>query len=163
MCATIARAAMTAHTGYRHSPGQLLQRVGDTLWQTSTGEQLVSLLYARVDPDSGEGEVASAGNISAMISSRYGYRPLVEGLGGEPLTTHIESQSVSATFRMMPGETLLAYTEGVTTDGATQSMLGESICGSMREEDYNPLASLRRQLAKRSLRHERGMVTLTRD
>ncbi len=162
MTATIARAAMAAHTGYRHTPKQLLQRVGDTLWHTSTGEQLVSLLYARVDPETGEGEVASAGNITAMIASRYGYRPLVDGLS-EPLTTHIDSRCVAETFRMMPGETLLAYSKGVTANGATQMMLGDTLRASMREADTNPLATLRRRLAQRPLTSERGVVTLTRE
>ena len=32
LTATLARAAVTAHTGYRHKPTDLLQRVSDTLW-----------------------------------------------------------------------------------------------------------------------------------
>ena len=161
MNATIARAALTAHTGYRHTPGQLLQRVSDTLWQTSTGEQLVSMLYARVDPETGEGEVASSGTIAALIGNRYGYRPLVDGCS-DPLNTHIDARCVTKSFRMTQGETLLGYSRGLTVDGATQTMLGERIRTAMQSDDTNPLARIRRGLADLALNQERGAVTLLR-
>ncbi|MCG8653956.1 MAG: serine/threonine-protein phosphatase, partial [Pirellulales bacterium] len=161
MTAAAARAALTAHTSYRHSPSQLLRRVGDTLWQTSTGEQLLSMLYARLDPETGEGEVASAGSITAMIVNRYGYRPLVDG-GSQPLTMQIDSPCVAETFRLLPGETLLGYGAGLGRDGITQMLLGDTMRCIAQESGNNPLAGLRRQIAKHKLNHERGMLALTR-
>ncbi len=161
MSATIARAALTSHSGYRHTPRQLMQRVHDTLWNTSTAQQLVSMLYARIDPESGEGEVVSAGNITALIASRYGYRPIVDGRGA-PLTSHIDARFFAETFRMGKGETLIAYGQGVVEDGANQRLLGESVRTSMQKCDLNPLARLRRQLAGKELRSERGLVSLVR-
>lgn len=159
--AAIARAALTAHTGYRHTPKQLLQRVSDTLWQTSTSEQLLSMLYIRVDPETGEGEVASSGSIAALIASRYGYRPLVQG-GGDPLNTYIDAGGTTETFRMMPGETLLAYSRGLVQDGASQTTLGDGIRTAMQAGDVNPLAHIRRQLVDLPLNSERGAMTLFR-
>ena len=161
MTAAIARAALTSHAGYRHTPRQLIQRVHDTLWNTSTAQQLVSMLYARVDPETGEGEVATAGNITALIANRYGYRPIVDG-NGPPLTSHIDSRCLAETFRMGTGETLIAYGHGVVLDGANQRLIGESIRASMQQGDSSPLARLRRQLAGRELQHERGLVSLVR-
>jgi len=162
MNATIARAAMASHVGYRHKPSQLLQRVNDTLWQTSTCQQRMSMLYVRVDPETGEGEFASAGSITVMIGSRYGYRPLVDGRG-EPLCSDFRVQFISDTFRMMPGEALLAYSPGMEGSGATQLMLGESIRTAMQRTDKNLLATIRRQLANMPLSQERGAVTLMRE
>jgi sigma-B regulation protein RsbU (phosphoserine phosphatase) len=159
MVGAMARAALASHCGYRHTPSQLLQRVSDTLWQTSTGEQLTSLLYARVDPETGDGEIASAGSISAIIASRYGYRPVADGLS-EPLNTHLNAQVETETFRIQPGETLLAYTAGLIDDGATQSGLGEQLRIAMARMDLNPLAEVRRAMATTPLKHERGAVTL---
>jgi sigma-B regulation protein RsbU (phosphoserine phosphatase) len=159
---TIARAALTAHSGYRHTPSQLLQRVGDTLWQTSTGEQLVSMLYMRVDLETGEGEVASSGTISAMIGSKYGYRPLVHGCG-DPLNTYIDANCVTESFRMMEGETLLAHSCGLVTNGTSQTMLGDGIRTAMQGGDKNPLAQIRRKLINVPLNQERGAVTLLRE
>src|SRR6056297_2747565 len=51
MIAATARAAFQSHSGYPLRPRQMLQRIADTLWQTNSGQQLVSLLYARIDPE----------------------------------------------------------------------------------------------------------------
>lgn len=161
MTAAVGRAALTAHAGYRHTPQQLCRRLGDTLWQTNTGDQLLSLLYARVDPETGEGEVASAGHLSAMIANRYGYRPLADGKS-DPLGVHIESHSTADTFRLLPGETLFAFGPGLVADGATQQRLGEALRDAMRNAGTTPLASVRRATADLPLRHERGALSLTR-
>lgn len=161
MSATIAHAALASHLGYRHTPSQLLQRVNDTLWQTSTCEQLMSMLYVRVDPETGEGEFASAGGISAMVGSRFGYRPLVDGRG-EPLCSDFQANFIADTFRMMPGETLLAYSPGMEASGANQMILGDSLRTAMQQQETSPLASIRRQLADRPLVAERGAATLMR-
>ena len=161
MAATIARSALAAHSGYRHTPAQLLQRVSDTLWQTSTGEQLTSMLYARVDPESGHGEFASAGSISAMIGNQYGYRPLVTG-NSDPLNQHIDARVISDSFRMMSGETLLAYSQGMDAGGHGQNLLGNCLRTSMQKGDVNPLAALRREMAGSPLECERGAVSLLR-
>jgi len=161
MVASVARAALAAHTGYRHTPAQLVGRISDTLWQTSTCEQLTSLLYARVDPETGDGEVASAGSINAIIGSRYGYRAVADGLS-EPLNTHVDPQIESKSFRINPGETFLAYTEGLAEDGATQVSLGGQLRTAMERNDANPLALIRRSMASAPLNHERGAVSLLR-
>ena len=161
MSAAIARAALAAHTGYRHTPAELMRRVSDTLWQTSIAEQLVSLMYVRVDPETGEGEVATAGSISAIVGNRFGYRPLVDGQTA-PLNADIDASFVTESFRLERGETLLAYTAGLGRDGLTQSMMGESIRTAMQENDESPLAMVRRDFADVDLTHERGAVTLLR-
>ncbi|MDA7874919.1 SpoIIE family protein phosphatase [Rhodopirellula sp.] len=161
MHAAIARAALAAHSGYRHTPAQLIQRVSDTLWQTNTGEQLVSLIYAHLDPETGEGVVASAGTISALISSRYGYRPLVSN-HSEPLNTSMDSNAANHDFNLLQGETLLAYSKGFSAAGADQMTLGGHIRTAMQLEDRSPLAMLRRKLTKLPLTRERGALTLLR-
>jgi hypothetical protein len=162
MSAAIARAALASHTGYRHSAAQLVQRVSDTLWQTSTSEQLMSLLYARVDPESGEGELVAAGKINAMIASRYGFRPMLDRLS-DPLNTHIDARATVHTFRLLKGETLMAYTPGFGTSGEIQMMLGGSLRDAMQAGDVNPLARVRRATANLPLTEERGAVSLLRE
>ena len=161
MHAAIARAAMASHAGYRHTPLQLIQKVSDTLWQTSTGEQLVSLVYAHVDPETGDGVVASAGSIGALVSSRYGYRPLVDG-NSDPLNTRMDTNASSDEFHLLRGETLLAYSKGFAMAGADQMALGGHIRTAMQLEDRSPLAMLRRKLVDLPLGQERGALTLLR-
>ena len=161
MHAAVARAALAAHSGYRHTPAQLIQRVSDTLWQTNTGEQLVSLTYAHLDPETGDGIVASAGSINALISSRYGYRPLISGLS-VPLNTSMDSNAENHEFHMLQGETLLAYTQGFGAAGTDQMTLGGHIHSAMQLGDSSPLAMLRRKLIDLPLTEERGALTLLR-
>ncbi len=161
MSATVARSALASHANYRHDPAQLLCRVSDTLWQTSTGEQLVSMLYALVDPETGEGEVASAGNLTAIIGNRFGYRPLVDGRG-EPLNTHIDARPVTRTFRMLDGEMLLACTTGMIAAAGNVNWLGQQITTAMRNSEANPLAAIRRAMASVKVIGERGAVSLHR-
>ncbi|OYP33113.1 hypothetical protein CGZ80_17970 [Rhodopirellula sp. MGV] len=160
MAAATARAALTAHSGYRHSPRQMLQRISDTLWQTNTADQLVSLMYIHLDPETGEGEVAVAGQIEGMIAGDYGYRPLVAS-GCRPLASSIDIDCFESTFKLSKGEKLLAYTGGLRKDGVSQDLIG--CC--LRNSDSNakdPLAMLRREIADFPVRNERGLLLLSR-
>ncbi len=74
MIAATARAAFAAHSNYRHSAADMLRRINDTLWQTNTGDQLLSMQYIKLDPETGAGELASAGQLSSLIASTRGYR-----------------------------------------------------------------------------------------
>ena len=122
----------------------------------------MSLLYARIDPESGEGEIVSAGSISAMIASRYGFRPMMDG-PTDPLNMHIDARTTVKTFRLLKGETLMAYTSGFGSGGEVQLMLGDSLRSAMQIGDVNPLARVRRATADLPLMQERGAVSLLRE
>ncbi|WP_161604418.1 SpoIIE family protein phosphatase [Roseiconus nitratireducens] len=161
MVAAIARAALTAHCGYRHSLPQLMQRTNDTLWQTNTAEQLLGMLYARLDPDTGEGEVVSAGQLGGLVASKYGYRPLI-GSGTTPLASAMDAEFFHSTFHLGSGETLLAYGPGLAADGIGQDLLGCCLKKAAGGSD-SPLAVVRREMAAFPTRNERGLVALTRE
>lgn len=161
MHAAVSHSAFSAHANYRHSPSDMLSRIGDTLWQTNCGDQLVSLIYAHLDPESGEGTLASAGNLTAMIGNRYGYRPVVMG-SSEPICTHIDVRCIQESFRMMPGETLLAYSRGMASKPDSQAMLGGCLRQAMSESCNSPLASIRRAMANTPIIEERSAITLLR-
>lgn len=161
MVAATARAAMTSHTGYRHNPSQVLQRVSDTLWETNTAEQLISLMYLRFDPDTGEGEVAVAGKMNAIIGSRYGYRPLLDGRT-DPLGLEIEAKIDLKSFRLGEAETLLGYGKGLAAIPNAQSLIGTQIRDCSRSGDRHVLAAIRRSLAKTPITEERGAISVTR-
>ncbi|QDT09959.1 SpoIIE family protein phosphatase [Planctomycetes bacterium K23_9] len=161
MSAAIARAALESHTGYRHTPEQLLQRVSDTLWQTNTMDQLTSLMYVRINPETGEGEIASAGSMIAMIAGRYGYRPAIAP-NDSPLASRIDLNCTATTFRMSAGEVLMAYGDGFGGDGIDQTTIGNQLRQAMQASDNCPLASVRRHLVDQPMNHERGAVTILR-
>ena len=161
MTATISRAALSAHSGYRHTPRQMLQRISDTLWQTNTMDQLTSLLYAHIDPETGEGQVAVGGDISAVIASRYGYRPVISRTVS-PLASTFDVEANETTFRLMPGEVLLAHTSGMLSSEISQTTIGNLLRESMGNQETCPLASVRRSMAKFAVDQERGAMTILR-
>lgn len=160
MIAAIARAALSAHTGYRHRPAQMLQRISDTLWQTNTADQLMSVLYARLDPETGAGEVAAAGNLNGLIAGKYGYRPLIGSASGM-LASSIDVDCFESTFNLAVGETLLGFGAGVKSDGIGQELVGCCL-RSAAQSNRKPLSVLRREMAAFPNRHERGILALTR-
>jgi hypothetical protein len=111
MIAATARAAWQAHSGYRHDPAQMLRRISDTLWQTNTGDQLLSCFYAQINPETGEGSMASAGQISGLVAGRFGFRPLIEQT--QPIGTQIDLRPRLQHLQIAPSETLYVYTPGL--------------------------------------------------
>ncbi|MEO1615666.1 MAG: SpoIIE family protein phosphatase [Planctomycetota bacterium] len=160
MVAATARAALEAHGGYRHTPRQMMQRISDTLWQSNTADQLFSLLYCRINPETGEGDIAVAGQISGLIAGPRGYRPLIAP-NERPLASAIDIECTESTFHLKANEHLLAYGNGVTVDGVGQRLLGCTLKTALLQQD-KPLVALRREMAAFPLKHERGLVCLSR-
>lgn len=169
MIAATARSAWQSHAGYRHDPAQMLRRVGDTLWQTNTGDQLVSLLYAQIDPETGEGMMASAGSLGGMVASRYGFRPLAER--SQPLGAQIDLRPRLSRLQLAVGETLLVYTPGLIDAAAvdnqqtrlTQHRVADIVRGSIDVGPGGMLAALRRAAADvKGVATDRTAVALSR-
>ena len=173
MIAATARAAFQSHSNYRHCPRQMLQRVADTLWQSNSGDQLVSLLYARLDPESGEGHVATAGSIHSLIASRYGFRPLTAV--SDPLGNHPDLQPKQTELRLLAGESLVACTagllvptgRGVTIEPApagrlSQQQLAAAVSTALGEGAAGILPAIRRAVAKERPTAEQTVVVLSR-
>lgn len=163
MVAATARAAFAAHSNYRHSAPDMLRRISDSLWQTNTGDQLFSMLYVKLDPETGEGEIASAGSIQAIIASSRGYRPLC-GRESEPLASQIDCRPFHAHFTLQPGEAIIGVTASVLDEllGITQTELASVVREALPKKNSPVLASLRRALASKPLEEERGGIILLR-
>ncbi len=158
-----ARAAFSAHSNYRHGVGDMLSRINDSLWQTNTGDQLVSMIYARVDPDNGEGEMAYSGSIQAIIASRRGFRPLYGG-DLEPLASRVDFRPQTIAFRLQPGEVLIGVTASVLDSvlGISQAQWAGATRDALGKPGTPILATIRRALASQPLEDERGGVMLLR-
>ena len=61
------QAALKSHACYRHTASQMLERLNETLWTTSCGDQFAALFYGLVQPDSGELEFSLCGNVAAIL------------------------------------------------------------------------------------------------
>lgn len=162
LIAATARAAFAAHGNYRHSVTDMLSRVNDSLWQTNSGEQVVSMLYAHLNPETGEGKVASAGSIQAIIASSRGFRPLRSGTQGEPLGSGLDGRFSAVEFRLQPGEVLVAVNAGVleAETGLSQSEWADCVRQAMAPNDQQVLSAIRRALAAKPAQRERGGLML---
>ncbi|QDV70741.1 Stage II sporulation protein E (SpoIIE) [Rosistilla carotiformis] len=153
LTAATARSAWQSHTGYRHKTNQVLSRVNDTLWQTSTGDQSTSLLYANVDPETGEGQFSAAGNCHGLIVNRYGYRMLTSPT--KPLGHDPDVRPMVQSMRLLPGEALVLISQGaLASNGSPQSgrLTQQELTDAIRRELHNgpepALSCLRRLFAQ---------------
>lgn len=164
MVAATARAALTAHSHYRHTAADMLSRVSDSLWATNTGDQLLSLLYAQWDPESGEGQLASAGSMQAIIVGKRGYRPLVHGNGSPLLASSPDARWTSHDFRLQPGEALVAVNAAVldSLHGISQTRWAKVAREALGQPSSPILAAIRRQLADKQSPWEHAGVVLHR-
>lgn len=164
LIAATARAAFAAHSHYRHSVTDMLLRVSDSLWQTNTGDQIVSLLYAQFNPETGEGRIASAGKIHAIIASERGFRPVCSGTQSDPLGSSIDGRYADAEFRLQPGEVLVAVNAAVLDPetGLTQADWADCIRNAISSHDQPVLPAIRRGLAGKPTTKERSGVMLMR-
>ncbi len=169
MIAATARAAWQAHSGYRHDPAQLLRRISDTLWSTNSGDQIVSMTYAQIDPATGDGEIATAGSISGLIASAYGFRPLIEL--NDPIGAQIDIKPRNQHFRLERGELMMAYSGGLVQavgqpgDAAhlTQQRVAQVVRSGDPTDVESVMARLRREAAKTNAsKAERTIVALSR-
>ena len=79
--------ALKAHTEYRHSARQMIQRVGETLWASGAGDRFASLVYAVMEPESGGVDLAGTAGVAGLILRSDGYKQFQFGdelLGNDP-------------------------------------------------------------------------------
>jgi len=178
--ATIARAALQAHACYRHTPGDAVMRVLATMLQVrdgafdDNGEPSVSLLYAHADPETGHCEIASVGDWSTLVVSKYGFRPVGMGSSNRPRPDEFMGrQSVEIRDTVLqPGEVLLVTghdwmgmkeNDSLPDDArkpSAQNRIGTAVQKSLRESSRSPLAAVRRMLADAPLTAERTAMAL---
>jgi len=164
MIAATARAAFAAHSNYRHSVTDMLSRLSDSLWQTNSGDQIVSMLYGHLNPENGEGSVASAGRCQAIIAGSRGFRPVCCGMQSDPLASRIDCRLAHTEFRLHAGEALVAVNRGVldATSGLTQAAWADAVRQAVVKPDCPVLPAIRRALAGRPLDVERAGLMLFR-
>lgn len=105
------RAALRSHAEYIAEPGRLLERVNQSLWTASAGDQSAGLFCAFAEQKSGRLRFASAGHLGVAALSSQGAKSLVQPnllLGMMP-----ESRYETFEELLAAGEALVVFTEGV--------------------------------------------------
>jgi PAS domain-containing protein len=95
-------------------PGLVLARVGRAA--AAFGELLyATCLYAVIDPESGAIAIASAGHPAPIVRTTGGARS-VDVVAGPPLGVRSRSRRPTVAAVLSPGDTLLAFTDGLVED-----------------------------------------------
>jgi serine phosphatase RsbU (regulator of sigma subunit) len=105
------QAAVRSHGNYPHDARGMLQRLSETLWTTSTGDQLASLFYALIDLETGSLECSSAGSAAAMLIRTGKHEMLFQEhapLGADP-----DENYAILRRTLIPNDVLLLMSEGI--------------------------------------------------
>ena len=149
MNTALARSALLAHAGYRHSPAIALMRVNDTLLQIdpmaaparcdalldrgqppARAPSGVAMVYAHVDPIDGMTRIASVGQWEILVRSDRGYRPIPAAASSDGLGSDVELRCHRGETTLQPGESLVVV--GADPSPATLT-LGSRIAGALRD------------------------------
>jgi len=103
--------ALRAHAAYGHSAQQVAERINETLWTASVGDQFASLFYAAIQPETGVVEYVSAGHVyAAVVGDSLRTLAPTDTL---PLGTQPDSVYRAVSDQLERGEMLVAVSEGV--------------------------------------------------
>jgi serine phosphatase RsbU (regulator of sigma subunit) len=89
----------------------MVQRINETLWTASAGDQFASLFYSMIQPDSGQIEHAAAGHVHAAIVGES--LRIVATSDTTPLGAQPDADCASSQDELAPGEILVVFSEGV--------------------------------------------------
>lgn len=103
--------ALKSHTNYRHTAQQMLDRINETLWTASAGDQFASMFYAVIQPDGGEMQYAAAGPVYAAVVGDSSRKLAVDD--GVPLGTQPDAEYSSSHDELATGEILVVLSEGL--------------------------------------------------
>jgi serine phosphatase RsbU (regulator of sigma subunit) len=142
------RGLLDEAAGRATDPAAFLQRLNALLYDTLPVEMFVTMFYGRLDPASGALEYASAGHDPPLLcrgESIEALPPTAPALG---LTPELPRRAGRACLR--PGETLLLYTDGLTTARHPEhGRVGEErLTAWLRERAALPPAELAAELLR---------------
>lgn len=104
------RSAIRAYAVDDPDPAAVLRRV-DSYFEAFGLDQLVTVLYLLVDRGSDLVRIANAGHLPPLLVSRHGVETL-NVTGGLPFGVRVDDREIH-TFRLEPGEAVVAITDGL--------------------------------------------------
>jgi phosphoserine phosphatase RsbU/P len=110
LTAAALHSAVKAHANYRHTAQELVERVNETLWSASAGDQFASLFYARIRPETGRIEYAMAGHVDASVVGQQ-MRPFA-AVEQSPLGMQPDAVYPLQSEQLQPNDSLIVFSEG---------------------------------------------------
>ena len=112
------RNAVRAYSFEGKSPGEVLTCVNGLLLDAGS-EHMATMIYAVLDPESGELRMANAGHPPALLVPPEGGARLLDGPNGPPVGALPTARYAEGCTVLTPGTTLLLYTDGLVEDRTT--------------------------------------------
>jgi PAS domain S-box-containing protein len=106
------RMALRAYALEEPSPADVVGRL-DRLVSRLLESEIVTLVYLVLDLDSGVVQFANAGHPPPLVVGPGGQASFLDGGLGSPLGCDDPGLTAEASFRLVPGSTLLLYTDGL--------------------------------------------------
>lgn len=151
------RATLRALASLDTSPSSVLTRANEVLLSHTSPGQFVTVLLAVLDIAHGRIIISSAGHPPLVVSGET--TRFLESPYGVPLGTmpHVYGQ---AEFDVVPGETLILYTDGVTEARRGRDLFGESrLLEALSGQNQVAVQQMVEALAFRVTEHARGRLT----
>lgn len=110
------RGAVRAYTLEGHPPAAIMTRVNEFHLGLETG-RLATMAYALVHPAERLVTVVRAGHVPPLLTAPGSAPCLLDGVGGPPLGVRAGEVWRESTVQVVPGSTLILYTDGLLRDG----------------------------------------------
>jgi len=111
LVATTVQAAINSHASYRHSAADLVNRVNDTLLESSIGSQFASMVYGQLEPESGILDLSGAGDMTAWRICGKKASPVE--FESSPLGSSYDLSLAGNTFKLKSDETVILLSDSV--------------------------------------------------
>jgi phosphoserine phosphatase RsbU/P len=163
LTASSLRSAVRSYAEYIDQPARLLDRINQTLWSSSAGDQSAGLLYAIAAPEDGRIRLASAGQLGAYLLSAEGAKALFEPslmLGMLPENRYAELEK-----SLFPGEAIVILTDGIRaaleqSSNAAERRLLEGLVPHLRTTANELVGRIRDQILSLAGSHVQDRTVL---
>jgi PAS domain S-box-containing protein len=117
------RHAMRAYALEGHSPAGVLDRL-DRVVRSLDGGQMATLLYLVMEPDHSRVRYACAGHVPPLLIDPDGRAEYLEGAANPPLGVFESECHKELTAELVPGSTIVLYTDGLVEERGVSIDLG---------------------------------------
>jgi serine phosphatase RsbU (regulator of sigma subunit) len=110
----VGKSLLKAEAGRGSRPHQIVSRVNRLLCEDNPLCMFITLLCLTIDTRTGEAECCNAGHERPLVCQTTGNIKRIELPVGRAIGVMSDARYSSGKFRLKPGETVVAYTDGVT-------------------------------------------------
>ncbi len=146
LSAAAIQAATKAHAQYPHQPAALLERLGETLWTTSAGDQFASMAYGLIDMDSATLELALAGDAGGLLVGSQAHQLLLPSSPKLGISPDLKLPMIRRP--MQRGDLLLLWSSGLQQTWQRHGMEAalEAVLNTVRRQKRETASGLARRV-----------------